>query len=57
MRQVRDTQTANGPLCRTKSSYCGGGYVLTVQEAEAKGYRTSISANTSKGRCINLGPT
>jgi hypothetical protein len=26
--------------------------ILTVQEAEAKGCRTSIAVNASKGRCI-----
>jgi Flp pilus assembly protein CpaB len=26
--------------------------MLTTQEAEAKGCRTSIAANASKGRCI-----
>jgi hypothetical protein len=30
--------------------------VWLAQDAEAKGCRTSIAANASKGRCVNPGP-
>jgi hypothetical protein len=32
------------------------GIILTAQEAEAKGCRTSIAANASIRRCIKPGP-
>jgi hypothetical protein len=30
--------------------------VLTSEEVEGKGCRTSVAANASKGRCVNPGP-
>lgn len=30
--------------------------IFIIQEAEARGCRTSQAANASKGRCVNPGP-